>query len=98
MYVLCFTRPRYQVSVYRTIGPLVSDLNLFICINVSSHLMLRQSEQSCYCTNGALGLLTRSDTNQAVQPQMIARGLKIRISKVHVEGLCYLCSKSKGAN
>ena len=22
-YVLCFTRPRYQVSVYRTIGPLV---------------------------------------------------------------------------
>ena len=25
LYVLCFTRPRYQVSVYRTIGPLVSD-------------------------------------------------------------------------
>ena len=24
MYVLCFTRPRYKVSVYRTIGPLVS--------------------------------------------------------------------------
>ena len=23
MYVLCFTRPRYKVSVYRTIGPLV---------------------------------------------------------------------------
>ena len=23
MYVLCFTRPRYQVSVYKTIGPLV---------------------------------------------------------------------------
>ena len=22
MYVLCFTRPSYQVSVYRTIGPL----------------------------------------------------------------------------
>ena len=29
LYVLCFTRPRYQVSVYRTIGPLVcpSELN-----------------------------------------------------------------------
>ena len=25
VYVLCFTRPRYQVSVYRTIGPLVID-------------------------------------------------------------------------
>ena len=23
LYVLCFTEPRYQVSVYRTIGPLV---------------------------------------------------------------------------
>ena len=23
LYVLCFTRPKYQVSVYRTIGPLV---------------------------------------------------------------------------
>ena len=28
MYVLCCTRPRYQVSVYRTIGPLVL---VFIC-------------------------------------------------------------------
>ena len=27
LYVLCFTRPRYQVSVYRTIGPLVSFSN-----------------------------------------------------------------------
>ena len=26
LYVLCFTRPRYQVSVYRTIGPLVLNL------------------------------------------------------------------------
>ena len=24
LYVLCFTRPRYQVSFYRTIGPLVT--------------------------------------------------------------------------
>ena len=24
LYVLCFTKPRCQVSVYRTIGPLVS--------------------------------------------------------------------------
>ena len=25
LYVLCFNRPRYQVSVYRTIGPLVYE-------------------------------------------------------------------------
>ena len=28
LYVLCFTRPIYQVSVYRTIGPLVSSPEL----------------------------------------------------------------------
>ena len=30
LYVLCFTRPRYQVSVYRTNGPLVLILGLQI--------------------------------------------------------------------
>ena len=32
LYVLCFTRPRYQVSVNRTIGPLVflGSVNLLI--------------------------------------------------------------------
>ena len=30
LYVLCFTRPRYQVSVYRTIGPLVADFLTFL--------------------------------------------------------------------
>ena len=32
-YVLCFTRPRYQVSFYRTIGPLVCPLLMFFKIN-----------------------------------------------------------------
>ena len=32
--VLCFTRPRYQVSVYRTIGPLVLYIiSLYATIN-----------------------------------------------------------------
>ena len=26
LYVLCFTRPTYQVSDYRTIGPLFNDI------------------------------------------------------------------------
>ena len=30
LYVLCFTRPRYQVSVYRTTGPLVFLFDRFI--------------------------------------------------------------------
>ena len=40
--------------------------------------------------------LTWSDTNQAVQLQKMARGLKFRIQKV--EGLYYLCSENKGAD
>ena len=30
LYGLCFTRPRYQVSVYRTNGPLVSLSLVFV--------------------------------------------------------------------
>ena len=39
---------------------------------------------------------TWPDTNQAVQLQKMARGLKFSIEKV--EGLYYLCSKNKGAD
>ena len=31
LYVLCFTMPRYQVSVYRTIVPLVFGFVVAIC-------------------------------------------------------------------
>ena len=37
---------------------------------------------------------TLSDTNQAVQLQKMARGLKFQISKI--EASYYLCSKNKG--
>ena len=42
--------------------------------------------------------LSRSDTNLAVQPQKMARGLKLPIYKVHVEGLYYVCSENKDAD
>ena len=42
------------------------------------------------------GFPTRSDTNQPVQPQKMARVLKFRIYKV--EGLYYPCSENKGAD
>ena len=42
------------------------------------------------------GFPTWFDTNQGVQSQKIARGLKFRIKKV--EGLYYLCSENKGAD
>ena len=46
--------------------------------------------------NLSSGFLTRSDTNQAVQPQKIARDLKFQTWEV--EGLYYLCSENKGAD
>ena len=42
------------------------------------------------------GLATRSETNQAVQPQKLARGLKFRIKQV--EGFYCLCSENKEAD
>ena len=45
---------------------------------------------------GLQGFPTRSDTNRAVHPQKMARGLKFRIKKE--EGLYYLCSEHKGAD
>ena len=43
-----------------------------------------------------MGFPTWSDTNQAVQLQKIAKGLKFRINKV--EGLYHLCGENKGAD
>ena len=40
--------------------------------------------------------LTWSDTNQAVRPRKMARGLKFRIQKE--DGLYFLCSENKGAD
>ena len=34
LYVLCFTWTRYQVSVYRTIGPLVCQCISIYCFNL----------------------------------------------------------------
>ena len=46
--------------------------------------------------NRSSRFLTRSDTNWAVQPHKMARGLKFQIQEL--EGLYYLCSENKGAD
>ena len=43
-----------------------------------------------------LGVSDKSDTNQAVQPQKMARGLKFCI--LEVEGLYYPCRETNGAD
>ena len=42
MYVLCFTRPRDQVSVYRTVGPLV--IFLIVCFFIKTGVGLFMNE------------------------------------------------------
>ena len=48
MYVLCLTRPRYQVSVYRTIGPLVNEPhNEKRCYSICEDESADKSSHSC---------------------------------------------------
>ena len=46
LYVLCFTRPRYQVSVYRTISPLVYQIHFIFAGNDDMH---ESSEEFVIC-------------------------------------------------
>ena len=49
LYVLCFTRSRYQVSFYKTIGPLGYDIVLSLSIMLNStyiHTCTKDRKQS----------------------------------------------------
>ena len=63
---------------------------MYIPVN-SSYTVLAVTHE-----NLSLGFPSRSDTNRAVQPQKMARGLKFWI--LEVERLYYLCSENKGAD
>ena len=47
LYVLCFTRPRNQVSVYRTIGPLVMNKHNYL----NYHQILSNTHFICFSFN-----------------------------------------------
>ena len=63
LYVLYFTRPRYQVSVYRTIGPLVSIIvyrglfNNYVAVTLTASIHLSRVVRNP----------VESDTNRTVQ-------------------------------
>ena len=53
LYVLWFTRPRYQVSVYRTIGPLVYSNQIRILVAMATYsfqcLIMGKAEIGDFC-------------------------------------------------
>ena len=49
LYVLCFTGPRYQVSVYRTIGPLVIIIIIIIIIIIDTEMEMETECQDISC-------------------------------------------------
>ena len=49
LYVLCFIMPRYQVSVYRAIGPLVFKYKADMYFNLFSGFDERLSRRSRHC-------------------------------------------------
>ena len=45
LYVLCLSRPRYQVRVHRTIGPLVfPNVKVTNCCNNLNHIAVNHSD------------------------------------------------------
>ena len=66
-------------------------------VRMTSETMLHGLQKmSCNVGKPTMWILTRSDTNGAVQPLEMAKGLKFRI--LEVEGLYYLCSENKGTD
>ena len=68
LYVLCFTRPRYKMSVYRTIGPLVGfyhanfPLTIFAAVSALG-AKSRSPEDQCFCDReGQLFIRTSQHT------------------------------------
>ena len=57
LYVLCFTRPRYQVSVYRTIGPLVCFLKFIIEVEIGQLDFLLDNSTAMQIVNSKLKYL-----------------------------------------
>ena len=58
--------------------------------------LYQKAYMSCVMRKPTFWFPTWSDTNLAVQPQKMARGLTFRIWKI--EGLYYLCSENKAAD
>ena len=89
---MVFDYRKTSVRQFEIVLYVVYNSKLFVCTLVYE----KRQHMSCVMRKPNFWFLTYSDTNQAVQLQKMARGLKLRIQKV--EGLHYLCSENKGAD
>ena len=83
-----------------TVEPLHSKFRMILMISqnkpFSDEILKMVYELSCGMRKPMFWFQTWSNTNQAVQLQKMARGLKFWIKEI--EGLYYLCSENKGAD
>ena len=75
---------------------LMYECSLFSAANNVLSIFLNSDNWASLWENRSSGFPTRSDTNQAVQPQKMATGLKFRIKGE--AGLYYPCSENEGAD
>ena len=63
---LCFTRPRYQVSVYRTIGPLVFKKTVYSAGNLKKTFQILVNARMFFFWGGWVGYLTTFDYDRCL--------------------------------
>ena len=82
LYVVCFSRPRYQVSVYRTISPLVVALGFYIpptakviqrqCLGLKSHPNEKRDNKQCLLDTPRRVTFNNQRTNGSVNAHLIS--------------------------
>ena len=107
---LCFTRPRYQVSVYRTTGPLVplNHMSLVvrkpafcICENKEADQLRGNCEADqrlCFCyTDSTIPLLPKSEIS-SLQPSSVVVQRGMCRTWLEIPKTCFLVTRLRNAS
>ena len=76
LYVLCFTRSRYQVSIYRTIGPLVMNIeNKFLQRKIKSYLYQQKKTNTFFAPINTQTVTVLKDCSHLLQHWAVIGGI-----------------------
>ena len=94
LYVLCFTRPRYQVSVYRTIGPLVysNQIRTLVAMATYSSHRLIIGKRKLTIFSVSLGIFGKKFTEMFIELSS-----KFHTTFVQMGGFDWLSGRQKGS-